>query len=445
MSPSAQQTHHEFVRLAAEEPSSLYFEGFLRSGYSAWPDGYQRRFPGLSLWPGIAGLKRRLNRLVGRPDSSHVLIASRSAQLMTLAARILSKTCRSIFTTDFSWPAYQNILQHEARRIGNHVHVAQCRRPVLRERMRPDELVTSIVQEYVDRNCDGLFLPAVDNLGIRLPIREIVVALRRQARLRFVAVDAAQALAHVPLDEYVSVADLTIAGAHKWLSGYFPLGVAFFGQPGTQEIINHAATGMVQTGELDDGLLRFCGQLTDANLDGYSETVNLGPLFSCYGAAADALATVGPASNATTIQSANAERIRDICQVGIWRPLMPETGFRTGILLLESCNVLTHLATGEAVRWFFQDRGALVTGYDGGIARLSMPKCRFSSLALRTLEKLLVDRGNWTAGRKLSSTGGPRAGMLTPHHGSQTNQCNKDDQAFLREAVQQCSQEKVQW
>ena len=47
---------------------------------------------------------------------------------------------------------------------------------------------------------------------------------------------------------------------------------------------------MLQNHELDDGLLRFCGQLSNAALDGYSETVNLGPLFSCCGAAIDAAA-----------------------------------------------------------------------------------------------------------------------------------------------------------
>jgi histidinol-phosphate/aromatic aminotransferase/cobyric acid decarboxylase-like protein len=174
MSPSAQQTHLEFVRLAAEEPSSLYFEDFLRSGYSAWPDSYQRRFPDLSSWPGIAGLQTRLKQLAGGPASDQVLISSRSAELMKLAARVLCKTCRGIFTTDFSWPTYQNILQHEAKRTGNRVHVASLRTSVLRERMPPEQLIARIVREFIDQNCDGLFLPAVDNLGVRLPIGEIV-------------------------------------------------------------------------------------------------------------------------------------------------------------------------------------------------------------------------------------------------------------------------------
>jgi hypothetical protein len=307
ISPSAQQTHLDFVRLAAEEPSSLYFEEFLRSGFSAWPDHYQHRFPTLSRWPGIAGLKRQLNRFAEASDSGRVVIASRSAALMTLAARVLCKTCRNIFTTDFSWPTYQNILLHEANRFGDRVHVARLRTSVLRNRLPPDELVADIVREFAQHKCEGIFLPAVDNLGVRLPVDEIVTAIRRESEVRFVVVDAAQAFAHVPVDDGLSVADFTIAGCHKWLRGYFPLGIAFFGQPGTHDLIVHAVAGTLQTGELDDGPLRFCEELNDADLDGYSETVNLGPLFSCCGAAADAL-TLVDSTIATITQFSDAER-----------------------------------------------------------------------------------------------------------------------------------------
>lgn len=392
ISPGAQQAHLEFVRLAAEEPSSLYFEEFLRSGFSAWPSDYQRRFPALSCWPGITGLKRRLNRFAGGPDFSHVLIASRSAQLMTLAARVLSKTCRNIFTTDFNWPAYQNILQHEANRSGNRVHFARHRTSVLREGIHPRQLVAGIVHEFVNHNCDGLFLPAVDNLGIRLPISDIVPAIRRQAELRFVVVDAAQAFAHVSIDDCLSVADFTIAGCHKWLRGYFPLGIAFFGQPDKRNIIGYTASDMLRRGELDDGLLRFCEQLTNANLDGQSETVNLGPLFSCGGAAADATTSVDTTNESVAQQSINAELVCDIAHDGDWRPVVPDRTFCTGILLLEQRVGRAHIAAGESVRRFFQDRGIIATGYDGGLVRLSMPKHRFSDVDLRLLRDVLAKR-----------------------------------------------------
>jgi hypothetical protein len=392
MSPSAQQTHLEFVRLAAEEPSSLYFEQFLRSGYSAWPDSYQQRFPALSRWPGIAGLQTRLKQLAGGPASDQVLISSRSAELMKLAARVLCKSCRGIFTTDFSWPTYQNILQHEAKRTDNRVHVASLRTSVLRERMPPDQLIADIVREFIHQNCDGLFLPAVDNLGVRLPIADIVAAIRQQSELRFVVVDAAQALAHVPVDDCLASADFTIAGCHKWLRGYFPLGLAFFGQPGTREFVGDTAANMLRTAELDDGLLRFCTQLTDANLDGYSETVNLGPLFSCCGAAADTLASGTSVSESIVEQIANSELVCDIARHGHWRPLVPRSAFRSGILLLEHRGTKGRFADGDAVRRHFQDRGIIATGYDGGSIRLSMPKHRFPPADLRLVHDALVTR-----------------------------------------------------
>jgi hypothetical protein len=68
MSPAAQRAQLDFVRLVAEEPSSLYFEQFLRDGFHAWPDSYQRRFPGLDTWPGVSGLKYRLLDLVQAPS-----------------------------------------------------------------------------------------------------------------------------------------------------------------------------------------------------------------------------------------------------------------------------------------------------------------------------------------------------------------------------------------
>ncbi len=407
ISPGAQQAHLEFVRLAAEEPSSLYFEEFLRSGFDAWPNDYQRRFPALSYWPGIAGLKRRLNRFAGAPDSNHCLIANRSAQLMTLAARILSSTCRHIFTTDFNWPTYQNILQHEANRSGNRVHVARHRTSVLRDDMRPSQLVAVIVQEFVNHNCDGLFLPAVDNLGIRLPISDIVTAIRRQSVLRFVVVDAAQAFAHVPIGDCLSVADFTIAGCHKWLRGYFPLGIASFGQPSTRDIIHRTASDMLRTAELDDGLLRFCRQLSNTKLDGYSETVNLGHLFSCCGAVADALSTSASPSDSLRQQAANADLVTDVVRDTDWQLVAPHQGLRSGILLLQHRDRSTQTTKSDDIRRLFQLHGVIVTAYDGSLVRLSMPKYPLLQSELRQLRQAFQGLGRKSHVRAAVATNQP--------------------------------------
>jgi hypothetical protein len=330
---------------------------------------------------------------------------------MTLAARVLSRTCRSIFTTDFNWPTYQNILHHEAGRSGNRVHVARHRRSVLRGGIRVSQLVDAIVQEFVNHNCDGLFLPAVDNLGIRLPISDIVTAIRRQSELRFVVVDAAQAFAHVPIDECLSVADFTIAGCHKWLRGYFPLGIAFFGQPSKRDIIDYTTSDVLRRGELDDGLLRFSQQMHDANLDGYSETVNLGPLFSCCGAAADALHPSISQSDGLREQAANADLVADIVRDAGCRAVVPHQGLRSGILLVERRDRSAQTTTSDEIRGFFQSYGVLVTAYDGGLVRLSMPKYPLVQSELQRLRQafqglgrkphiratVVVNQPTWTA------------------------------------------------
>ena len=73
-----------------------------------------------------------------------------------------------------------------------------------------------------------------------LTVGEIVRSIRRKAELRFVVIDAAQAFAHVPLDDCLSVSDFTIAGCHKWLQGYFPLGLALYGQQASRDFIDLA-------------------------------------------------------------------------------------------------------------------------------------------------------------------------------------------------------------
>jgi selenocysteine lyase/cysteine desulfurase len=227
---------------------------------------------------------------------------------------------------------------------------------------------------------------------MRLPIEEIVAAIRRKYELRFIVVDAAQALAHVPLDDCLSEADLTIAGCHKWLRGYFPLGLGFYGQPSTREFIDRTASDMLGTSALDDGLLRFCGQLSNVALDGYSETVNLGPLFSCCGATMDAAVTAGSTQESLACQAVNAELVQDLAQGGNWRAVIPDKAFRTGVLLLEHGGRAADALTGEDVRRCLQKCGVVATGYDGGLARLSMPKRPFRDSELRLLRKALAPR-----------------------------------------------------
>ena len=199
MSPSAQRVQIDFARLAGEESGTLYFEQLLRLGFDTWPKTLQHRYPALRSWQGLAHLKRGMKQLTGAGPNSRVLVASRSAELMRFASAQFFGPCRNVLTTDLSWPNYQRILQREACRTGNRVALVRLRRRLLRERLDCRALIGQLVDAFVRCGCDGLFLPAVDNLGVRLPVGEIVRSIARRAEIRFVVVDGAQAIGHVPL------------------------------------------------------------------------------------------------------------------------------------------------------------------------------------------------------------------------------------------------------
>ena len=97
MCPEAQAADRYFARLAGEEGGSLYFERFLRGGFfRGFSFKRRKRFRNLSAWRGLAILKRDLSTLLSLSHGSKVLLASRSAQLVQLAARLLCKCCRNI-------------------------------------------------------------------------------------------------------------------------------------------------------------------------------------------------------------------------------------------------------------------------------------------------------------------------------------------------------------
>ena len=73
MAPSAQWALHDFVRLAGEEGCTLYFEQFLKSGFSALPAKHQQRYPGLRCWGGLDEMKAALADFAGLSGGSRPL------------------------------------------------------------------------------------------------------------------------------------------------------------------------------------------------------------------------------------------------------------------------------------------------------------------------------------------------------------------------------------
>ncbi len=378
MSPSAQPLQIDFVRFAGEEGSSLYWDRFLRGGTCDWPTGLKNRFPALDAWHGITHLKNCLKQFAGASPDSQILLASRSAQLMKLAAQFLTRHCQNVLVTDLTWPSYGNILRLRQRESGLALTRVSVRQRVLRDRMGPEELMRLLVSRYVERRCDGLFLPAVDNLGIRLPVSEIVRAIRLQAPVRFVVVDGAQALGHVPLRETLAVCDFLIAGCHKWLCASLPMGLGFFGTRRATERVTETYDEMLATGTLDDPLLCFSAELEGKPASRFGETVNVSPLFSCQGAVNDALRDSDRLTNGNVVQTENAKVLIGLLDSRRWRPVLPHASFRSGIVLIRRKSSCPQALSGDSVRQWLHGRKISATAYDGGLVRLSMPKRRWT-------------------------------------------------------------------
>ena len=372
MKPAAKDGQLDFVRLSSEEPSSLYFEQFLRDGFSAWPDSYQKRFPGLRTWTGVSGLKRSIRQLVKAPDDWQVLLANRSLSLVHLASNCMFRVCRNVLTTDLSWPTYQQAIEVRACHTGNRVATVPLREDILYYGWTAADVASYLANAFIEHQCDGLFLPAVDHLGIRLPIRDIVEQIQHRSELRFCFVDAAQAFCHIPLDDCIEFADFIVAGSHKWMGAYLPTGIGLFGQRESREMIGHHLKNAVQIGQIEDPLLHFTEQLDSGDLDGHSETANLTSIFACAGAAFDQMAErQGLQSTVPLPVDQWAEEIPRPSTD--WYLRRPDTPFQSRIALFESHNPELKQVCPEVIRRIWLDSGCIVTGYPDSRTRVSLP------------------------------------------------------------------------
>ena len=384
------KTQIEFARLTAEEPSSLYFEKFLRDGSNAWPESNSQRFPALSTWRGIAELKQTIRSVVSARADAPVLLANRSAQLMQLSAGLLFRLCRNVLTTDTCWPSYHALLTRAADRTGNTVTTVPVRQCLLQDRATHEQIIDRLTEAFVASSCDGLFLPAIDNLGNRIPITETVEAIQQQAEMRFVVVDGAQAFCHAPFSMQSGVCDIFIAGCHKWLRSYHPMGVAISGRKRSHDIVSRYSQSAIASFEIDDPLLRFGDQLESNSTDGYSETVSITPMISCRGALQDRLGETVNGRQAHSVRRLNSDRVASVVDGTGWRPLRPTESLCTGILLLQSQQPTVRNSDPEAIRQTFQKNGLILTTYRDGIIRLSMPNVPMSSRDLDDIRKAMV-------------------------------------------------------
>jgi hypothetical protein len=389
MTAGARAAQADLARLAADEGGSPLLERLLRLGLEACGDRFTAAYPGLSSWWGLAHLKGRLRLLSGGRHDTPILLASRSAELMKVAARLLCHPCSRVLTTDLNWPPYQEIVAAECRRANRGLTTVPVREELLRGRGGADEAVDRLVREFVRGRCDGLFLPAVSHLGVRLPAERVVRAVEAVAEVRFSVIDGAQEFCHVPAGLRNDFADLYLTGPHKWLGAHTPLGIAFYGRVRSAEFVETVLSHLMRTGELSDPLLRLSRQLEAGALDGTTETVNLLPLFTCQGAAADALAASDGAEKALAKRLCNADLAATAAEAAGWRPLVVGPPLRTGILLLRPEREEARCRPPEVTRVGFYERGVTLTTYEGGLVRLSLPANPWGSEERSCLEAAL--------------------------------------------------------
>ncbi|MBX9625664.1 MAG: hypothetical protein K2X82_17820 [Gemmataceae bacterium] len=387
MSPGARRASHDLARLAGAEGGSPRFDRLLRHGAGAWPADLRRRYPGLAGWQGVGRLKESLRTLAGSPPDLPVLLANRSAELVRLAARLLFLRSRTVLSTDLGWPAYDAILESEARRVGRTLARLAVRRAVFEDGLTPGQLAEFVADQAVARRGDALFLPAVTSDGVRLPVEAVVRAVEARRELTFVAADGAQDFCHVGPDLGRDYCDLYLAGCHKWLGAYHPMGLAFYGRRRTRTLIEATVAGLLGSGELGDPLLRFSGQLEAGRLDGGTETVSLAGLFASQAAADDAAGawtTGGSAGRAD-----NHRAVAELAPALGWQPVLLDPGFRSGILLLRPDRPHLAAAGGEELRSRFLDVGLALTAYDGGTVRLSLPDTPLGSDTISVVRSAL--------------------------------------------------------
>ena len=402
MSPRARSLHLHFVRLASEEAGSLHFDDFLRHGFESWPPHLRRRYPGLALWQGLSELKARLKNLAGARITSRLLVANRSAELMAFAARRLFERCQNVLLTDLTWPSYGEILSRHAKQSEKQLTTVPLRASIQYGQMTLAEVVRHLSSAFVTHHCDGLFLPAVDNCGIRLPLRELVTALRRQSELRFVVVDGAQAFCHLPTHLADDFCDLYLSGCHKWLRAALPMGLLFFGHPGSQAHIEESFAEELAAGGIDDPLLTFLEELDGASPRPFGETVSLSSLFSCRGAIEDQGGEGREGRFLTQLENAAlVSRLAESCG---WLTLKPEAGLQSGIVLLRALERQVRALDAGMLRRRLIESGIAATTYDWGKVRLSMPLRPLKALELSMLRQALTKAAHsscstWPASR----------------------------------------------
>jgi hypothetical protein len=371
MSPSAQLLHTAFARLAGDPNGLLYFSEFFRAGFHAWPDRMRRRFPQLAPWAGLADLKLQLRNLIGANEADDVLLAGRSRALLHQTLSSMMLHCERVLTVDLLWPPYRKLLELACRSARKDLIVVRLVDSAFRHCASTDQLAARICEAYVSHKCDGLMLPVIDHRGVQLPIAKLVKTLQSYGPVRFVIADAAQALGHLPLNFSEGSCDVLIAGCHKWLGGYHPLGVAVTSSSGPSSIAALRSSQRRGRPVNDDPLHRFVYESEGRIRIRHGETAALIPLLTACGALVDTM-THGLEHRLAVRESNRRWLSHALGEIG-WHLLRPAIGPANGMLIARPPARCRSTLNHSQIQDAFAAYGVALTVYRQGLVRFSLP------------------------------------------------------------------------
>jgi hypothetical protein len=215
-------------------------------------------------------------------------------------------------------------------------------------------------------------MSSVSYQGVQLPVSLLCERLSRGRGPRFAVIDGAQATAHTPATD-LAHCDLFLTSCHKWLRAHLPLGFAVCPRSRSAGFIRATLAGMVASFKVDDPLLRFTEELEAVRLlPPYGETVGVTSLFTARAAAEDYLGGARAEPGFAALLE-NADEAAAAAREAGWCPLRPHPSLRSGMLLLEPPVGAAGAGAADGLRTRFAEAGVILTAYEGGRVRLSMP------------------------------------------------------------------------
>ena len=275
---------------------------------------------------------------------------------------MLFARCRNVLVTDLNWSSYNSILESAKPNPNCQVTEVRIRDLILNQKGSIEQVSETISKAYCQNECDGLFLPAICNHGIRLPIVSIVASIKEKSSLRFSAVDVAQAINHADIAWADGTVDFIFGGTHKWLRSFEPMAVGYFGQKGSASFVRDTVIRELENNPLADPLTR----ITQSAASHVEETVNLCPLFAAAGALKDMKPKTGVG------RSFEIRRMVESTAANAgWKYLTPSRDLQSRILLLRKPNMEN--ASAGIIRKLLMRMGVAATDYSGGLCRISLP------------------------------------------------------------------------